>query len=144
MRLFLPFSSRFFFYRVNLQPLGRIGFYQGGNCNSANRSSSRDHLHLSSFEHFAYAVFYTRQIAISDIGGSKDCNLFARRSTLFTPPFLFFLLLFFSINWEIFRSIPDSRRHVFPRSCTQREICIWWKLSSNQIHPVSALNPDNY
>lgn len=95
MRLFLPFSSRFFFYRVNLQPLGRIGFYQGGNCNSANRSSSRDHLHLSSFEHFAYAVFYTRQIAISDIGGSKDCNLFARRSTLFTPPFLFFLLLFF-------------------------------------------------
>lgn len=69
MRLFLPFSSRFFFYRVNLQPLGRIGFYQGGNCNSANRSSSRDHLHLSSFEHFAYAVFYTRQIAISDIGG---------------------------------------------------------------------------
>lgn len=96
MRLFLPFSSRFFFYRVNLQPLGRIGFYQGGNCNSANRSSSRDHLHLSSFEHFAYAVFYTRQIAISDIGGSKDCNLFARRSTLFTPPFLFFLLLFFN------------------------------------------------
>lgn len=95
MRLFLPFSSRFFFYRVNLQPLGRIGFYQGGNCNSANRSSSRDHLHLSSFEHFPYAVFYTRQIAISDIGGSKDCNLFARRSTLFTPPFLFFLLLFF-------------------------------------------------
>lgn len=96
MRLFLPFSSRFFFYRVNLQPLGRIGFYQGGNCNSANRSSSRDHLHLSSFEHFAYAVFYTRQIAISDIGGSKDCNLFARRSTLFTPPFLFFLLFFFN------------------------------------------------
>lgn len=96
MRLFLPFSSRFFFYRVNLQPLGRIGFYQGGNCNSVNRSSSRDHLHLSSFEHFAYAVFYTRQIAISDIGGSKDCNLFARRSTLFTPPFLFFLLLFFN------------------------------------------------
>lgn len=96
MRLFLPFSSRFFFYRVNLQPLGRIGFYQGGNCNSANRSSSRDHLHLSFFEHFAYAVFYTRQIAISDIGGSKDCNLFARRSTLFTPPFLFFLLLFFN------------------------------------------------
>lgn len=98
MRLFLPFSSRFFFYRVNLQPLGRIGFYQGGNCNSANRSSSRDHLHLSSFEHFAYAVFYTRQIAISDIGGSKDCNLFARRSTLFTPPFLFFLLLLFFFN----------------------------------------------
>lgn len=106
MRLFLPFSSRFFFYRVNLQPLGRIGFYQGGNCNSANRSSSRDHLHLSSFEHFAYTVFYTRQIAISDIGGSKDCNLFARRSTLFTPPFLFFLLFFFQSTGRSFAQFP--------------------------------------
>lgn len=129
-----PFSfspSSFFFIELTYNHLGRIGSYQQGNCNSAivvARSSTS----IASPTFCIRSILY---VANCDIGYRR---IFARRSTLFIPPFFFFFFFFNQLRDH--NAAFQTTRFSLHLS---RGICVWWKLSSNQIHPVSALNPDN-
>lgn len=130
-----PFSfspSSFFFIELTYNHLGRIGSYQQGNCNSAivvARSSTS----------IASPTFCIRSIlyaANCEYRISEDI-----RSTINFIYTSFLLLLFFFFNQLRDHNAGFQTTRLSLR--LSRGICVWWKLSSNQIHPVSALNPDN-